>query len=65
MMWNGVAKEFQDAVDVVPGPYEYDKEIKVGVVGLSYSKKLDKVDKLLKFAEAHGKAVFEEYGYVK
>jgi molybdate transport system substrate-binding protein len=65
IMWNGVANEFQDAVDIVPCPYEYDTEIKVGVIGLSYSKRLEEVEKFLKFAEAHGPAVFEEFGYVK
>ena len=65
IMWNGVANEFSDAVDVVPVPYEYDEEIKVAVMGLSYSKKQEQVKKFLEFVEKHGKQVFADHGYVK
>jgi len=65
MMWNGVAHNYLDAVDIVPTPYEYDNEIRVGVIGLSYSKKTSLVEQFLAFIDDHGKAVFEEFGYVK
>jgi ABC-type molybdate transport system substrate-binding protein len=65
IMWNGVAQNFLDAVDVVPVPYEYDSEIRVGVIGLGYSAHQDAVEQFLAFVDEHGKAVFEEYGYVK
>jgi len=38
IMWNGVANKFADVLDIVPGPDEYE-EIRVSVMGLSYSKK--------------------------
>jgi ABC-type molybdate transport system substrate-binding protein len=65
MMWNGVAKQFEDAVDVVPCPYEYDEEIRVGVIGLAHTSKVDHVRRFLEFVKANGEAIFEEFGYVK
>lgn len=65
IMWNGVAHNFLDAVEIVPGPYEYDQEVRVGVIGLSYSRNRDRVEAFLKFAEQHGEKVFSEFGYVK
>ena len=64
-MWNGVAHNWLDSIEVVPAPYEYDQEIRVWVMGLSYSKKQDQVQKFLDFAEKHGPEVFKEFGYVK
>ena len=65
IMWNGVAHNWLDAIEIIPGPYEYDEEVRVAVMGLSYSKKKDKVEEFLKFVEAHGEEVFAEFGYVK
>jgi len=65
IMWNGVAHNFLDAVEVVPAPYEYDREVRVGVIGLSFSQNQDRVEEFLKFAEQHGEKVFSEFGYVK
>jgi len=65
ILWNGVAHNFLDAIEIVPGPYEYDTEVRVGVIGLSYSPKKDLVKTFLKFAEKHGERVFTEFGYVK
>jgi len=65
IMWNGSAHNWLDAVEIVPGPYEYDKEIRVGIMGLSYSKQPKKVEQFLKFVEKHGEKVFKEFGYVK
>jgi molybdate transport system substrate-binding protein len=65
IMWNGVANNFLDAIDIVPVPYEYDEEIVVSVMGLSYTKHPKQVQKLLDFVEANGKEVFKEFGYVK
>ena len=65
IMWNGVAHNFLDAVEVVPTPYEYDQEVRVGVIGLSFSQNQDRVEAFLKFAEQHGEKVFTEFGYVK
>ncbi len=65
IMWNGVAHNFLDAIEIVPTAYEYDEEIRVSVMGLSYTKQPEQVQKFLDFVEAHGKPVFEEFGYVK
>jgi len=65
IMWNGVANNFLDAIEVVPVPYEYDEEIRVSVMGLSYTKQPEQVQQFLDFVEAHGKEVFKEFGYVK
>jgi molybdate transport system substrate-binding protein len=65
IMWNGVAHNWLDAIEIVPTPYEYDEETRVGVMGLSYSKNKDKVEQFLKFTDEHGKDVFAEFGYVK
>jgi molybdate transport system substrate-binding protein len=65
IMWNGVANNFLDAIEVVPAPYEYDDEIRVSVMGLSYTEQPEKVQKFLDFVETHGQDVFKEFGYVK
>ena len=65
IMWNGVANEFKDKIDVIPLPYEYETEIHVAVMGLSYTKEKPTVEAFLDFVEKHGPAVFAEYGYVK
>ena len=65
IMWNGVAHEYADAIEVVPTPYEYDEEITVSVMGLSYTKNPELVNKFLDFVAAHGKDTFTEFGYVK
>jgi molybdate transport system substrate-binding protein len=65
IMWNGVANNFADAVDIVPVPYEYDQEIRVSVMGLSYTDQLEQVEKFLDFAAQHGPEIFKEFGYVK
>jgi len=65
IMWNGVAHNWLGKLDIVPAPYEYDDEVRVGIMGLSYSKHPAEVEAFLKFAEEHGPKVFEEFGYVK
>jgi len=65
IMWNGVAHNWLDAIEMLPTPYEYDKEIRVAVIGLSYSKNRKEVEELLTCAETEGPAVFKEFGYVK
>jgi len=65
IMWNGIAHNWLDALEIIPGPYEYDREVRVAAVGLSYSKKKDQVEEFLKFVEAHGEEIFAEFGYVK
>lgn len=65
IMWNGVANNFRDDIDIVPLPYEYDEEIGVSVMGLSYTKKKELVEQFLDFVDKHGKEVFAEFGYVK
>ncbi len=65
IMWNGVAHGFRDAVEIVPGPYEYDETIQVAVMGLSYSKRREAVQQFLDFVEIHGRKVFAQFGYVK
>lgn len=64
IMWNGMANNWLDAIEIVPAPNEYE-EIRVAVMGLSYSTRQDKAEEFLEFAEARGKEIFAEYGYVK
>jgi molybdate transport system substrate-binding protein len=65
IMWNGKAHGYLDKIEIVPCPYEYDTKKEVAVMGLSYTKKKDIVEKFLDFIEKNGPAVFEEFGYVK
>lgn len=64
LMWNGVAGNYADALEVVPTPPEYE-EVRVTITGLSYSKNPREVEAFLTFAEANGMAVFREFSYVK
>lgn len=65
VMWNGVAHNWLDVLEIIPGPYEYDQEVRVAVMGLSYSKKKQQIEQFLKFTERQGEKVFAEFGYVK
>lgn len=65
IMWNGVAHTFGESVEIVPAPYEYDKEVRVHVIGLNYSKKPDLLKEFFEFVRKRGGTVFAEYGYVK
>jgi molybdate transport system substrate-binding protein len=65
IMWNGVAHNYRDSIAIVSIPYEYDTEIRVAVMGLSYTKKRKAVEQFLDFVEQRGKKIFEKYGYVK
>ena len=65
LMWNGVAHTFRDSLDVVKAPYEYDEEIRVHVIGLSYTTQAEALKRFMEFARGRGQEVFEEFGYVK
>ena len=65
IMWNGVAHNYLDSLEIIPAEYEYDKTIRVAVTGLSYSRKQGQLKAFLDFVEKHGKEVFTEFGYVK
>jgi len=65
MMWNGIVYNWRDVLEIIPTPYEYERVIEVGVIGLSYSKHPKLVEKFLKFSEKNGKAIFKEFGFTK
>lgn len=65
IMWNGVANNYLDVLEIVPGPYEYGEEIGVSVMGLSYTDDEEAVNLFLDFIEKHGEKVFADFGYVK
>ena len=65
IMWNGVAHNFRDNLDIVPTPYEYDSVIRVHVIGLNYSRFPELTERFVNFARENGEQVFASYGYVK
>ncbi len=65
IMWNGVAHTFRDSLEVVRTPYEYDEEIRVHIIGLSYSKEPESLKQFIEFTRTRGPDIFAEYGYVK
>jgi len=65
IMWNGVAHTFRDSLEVVKTPYEYDEEIRVHIIGLSYSKEPETLRQFINFARTKGPEIFAEYGYIK
>jgi len=65
IMWNGVAHTFRDSLEIVPTPYEYDKEIRVHIIGLSYSKQPELLKQFIEFARSRGPEIFAGHGYVK
>ena len=65
IMWNGVAHTFGHSVDVVPTPYEYDKEIRVHIIGLNYTEQPEELKRFIEFVRTRGPEVFTEYGYTK
>ena len=65
IMWNGVAHTFRDSLDVVKTPYEYNEEIRVHIIGLSYTKEPEALRQFINFVRTKGPEIFAEYGYVK
>ena len=65
IMWNGVAYTFGNSLNVVPTPYEYDKEVRVHIIGLNYSEQPKLLRQFLEFARNKGPAIFAKYGYIK
>jgi len=65
IMWNGVAHTFGDSLEVIHTPYEYDKEIRVHIIGLSYSKQPELLKQFIEFARNRGPKIFAEHGYAK
>jgi ABC-type molybdate transport system substrate-binding protein len=65
VMWNGVAYTFRESLDLVKTAYEYDEEIRVHVIGLSYSKQAEAVKKFVDFAKSEGTPIFAKHGYTK
>ena len=65
IMWNGVAHTFGDSVEIVRTPYEYDEEIRVHIIGLSYTKEAELLKQFIEFARKRGPEIFAEHGYVK
>jgi len=65
IMWNGVAHTFTDSLDIIKTPYEYEEEIRVHIMGLSYTKQPEALEQFMEFVRKRGPAIFAEYGYVK
>jgi len=65
IIWNGVAHTFGDSLQVVQTPYEYEKDIRVHIIGFSYTRQPALLDKLIEFARDKGPAIFAQHGYVK
>ncbi len=65
VVWNGIAHNWLDALEVVEEPYGYPETIRVTVMGLGYSKRPEAVEAFLDFAASRGQAIFGEFGYVK
>ena len=65
IMWNGVAHTFRDSLEVVRTPYEYDEEVRVHIIGLSYSEQPKSLKQFIEFARNRGPEIFADYGYVK
>jgi molybdate transport system substrate-binding protein len=65
ILWNGVAYTFRDSLDVVKAPYEYDTEVRVHVMAMSYSKHPDLLKSFMAYASKEGAKVFAGHGYVK
>ena len=58
IMWNGVAHTFRDSLEVVKTPYEYDQEIRVHIMGLSYTKQGEAAKQFMEFAKLRGQEIF-------
>ncbi len=65
IMWNGVAHSFGEHLEVVPVPYEYETDIRVHVIGLSYSENPELVKQFISYVKENGENVFASYGYTK
>jgi len=65
IMWNGVAHTFRDSLEIIPTPYEYEQEIRVHIMGLSYTKQPEALRQFMEFARKRGPAIFAEHGYIK
>ncbi len=62
IMWNGVANNWLNDIEIVPTVNEYET-IRVTVTGLSYSPKTELIQQFLAYAQEHGGTVFSASGY--
>lgn len=65
IMWNGVAHTFGDGVQIVPTPYEYDTEIGVHIIGLSYTREAEALRRFMDFCRGRAPEAFARHGYTK
>lgn len=65
IMWNGIAHNFLDAIEIVETPDEYEKTIRMWIIGLNYTDQKPEVKQFMSFCKDHAKETFVEYGYVK
>jgi len=65
IMWNGVAHNYTEHLEIVAIPYEYDTDIRVHIIGLNYSRYPELTERFIAFAGEHAKDIFASYGYVK
>jgi molybdate transport system substrate-binding protein len=65
IMWNGVAHNYKEYLEIIPVPYEYDTDIRVHIIGLNYSKHPELIERFIAFARENAKDIFASYGYVK
>lgn len=65
IMWNGVAHNYKEHLEIVPVPYEYDTDIRVHIIGLNYTRHPELTERFIAFAREHAKDIFASYGYVK
>ncbi len=63
ILWNGVARQFADALETVPVPYEYDTRIRVHVIGLGYTKHPEALKRFMAYTREHGPEIFARHGY--
>lgn len=65
VLWNGVAHTFRDSLEIIPLPYEFDAEVRIRVIALSYSERPEPLRRFMEFVRRRGRALFEEYGYAR
>jgi len=65
IMWNGVAHNYRQYLEIVKTPYEYNTLIRVHFIGLNYTRNPDLVRRFISLAKERAADIFASYGYVK
>lgn len=65
IMSSGVAKTFEDSLEIIPIPNKYQGLSRIHVIGLNYSENSMAIMQFIEFARDRGSDIFAKHGYAR